>query len=101
MDRCGQLSFRQVRYQKVDIKLPIFISIFSKIFFYSVASTNEAAFVIGGSQEDSSSYLDVIAQFKDNAWSLYGNLQKRRFLHGSITSGDETMVIGGMTNDGS
>ena len=47
------------------------------------------------------SYSDVIAQFKDNTWSLYGNLQRRRQLHGSITSGDETMIIGGYTNDGS
>ena len=74
---------------------------FRKIFYYSVASTNEAAFVIGGSERDGSSYLDVIAQFKDDQWSLYGKLQKRRFLHGSITSGSQTMVIGGFTNDGS
>ena len=76
----------------------LFKYLFSKISHYSVASTNEAAFVIGGW---AGSYSDVIAQFKDNAWSLYGNLQKRRRLHGSITSGDETMVIGGQTNDGS
>ena len=72
--------------------------ILSKIAFYSVASTNDAAFVIGGYTGSNS---DVIAQFKDNAWSLYGNLQRRRHLHGSITSGDETMIIGGNTNDGS
>ena len=60
---------------------------------YSVASTNEAAFVIGG--YDGSSNLDVIAQFKDNEWSLYGNLKKGRSVHGSITFGDKTMVIGG------
>ena len=38
---------------------------------------------------------DVIAQFKDNKWSLYGNLHKGRSVHGSITFGDKTMVIGG------
>ena len=72
--------------------------IFSKIFFYSVASTNEAAFVIGG--WTGSRISDVIAQFKDNAWSLYGNLQKPRENHASITSGDMTMIIGGYTPDG-
>ena len=66
--------------------------IFSKIYLYSVASTNDAAFVIGGV---TGSYSDVIAQFKDNAWSLYGNLQKPRNNHASITSGDMTMIIGG------
>ena len=90
MDRCARLSFCQLRYEKVDIKLPIFMSIFSKIFYYSVASTNVAAFVIWGSQQDGSLYLDVIAQFKDNAWSLYGNLQKPRNNQASITSGDLT-----------
>ena len=74
--------------------------IFSKIFFYSVASTNEAAFVIGGHAGSNSDVMDVIAQFKDNAWSLYGNLQKPRENHASITSGDMTMIIGGYTPDG-
>ena len=64
-----------------------------KIYFYTVASTPEAAFVIGG--YDGSLYIDVIAQFKNNQWSLHGNLQKGRRLHGSITSGSLAMVIGG------
>ena len=82
-------------------KLPIYADL-RKIAQYSVASTTDAAFVIGGyGGYDGSSRLDVIAQFKENAWSLYGNLQKRRDLHGSITSGDETMIIGGYTTDGS
>ena len=67
--------------------------IFSQIYFYSVASTNEAAFVIGGFTGNWIS--NVIAQFKENAWSLYGNLQKGRRNHASITYGDMTMIIGG------
>ena len=47
-----------------------------------------------------SSVLDVIAQFKDNAWSLYGNLQKPRADHASITSGDMTMIIGNYASNG-
>ena len=42
-----------------------------------------------------SSRSDAIAQFKDNAWSLYGRLQKPRDNFASITSGDMTMIIGG------
>ena len=97
MERCGRLPFCQVRYQ--ISKRSLFIANLSRISYYSVASTNDAAFVIGGYTD--SGYSDVIAQFKDNAWSLYGNLQRRRRLHGSITSGDKTMIIGGGTNDGS
>ena len=66
-----------------------------------MASTPEAAFVIGG-QDGYLSYLDVIAKFQNDEWSLYpGNLQKRRWGHGSITSGSDTLIIGGYTNDGS
>ena len=65
---------------------------------YSVASTTEAAFVIGGYE---SSRLDVIAKFENNNWSLHGNLQEARIYHGSITYGSQLIVIGGSTNDGS
>lgn len=54
--------------------------------------------MIGGWKGDNS---DVIAQFKNMQWSLYGNLKKRRHGHGSIISGSQTMVIGGQTNDAS
>ena len=64
-----------------------------RIYYYSVASTLEAAFVIGG--YDGDSYLDVIAQFQNNQWSRYGNLQKRRAFHGSITSG--SLINGSLT----
>ena len=69
-----------------------------RISHFSVASTSEAAFVIGGL--DGSSYLDVIAKFENYEWSLYGNLRKRRSTHGSITSGTDTLIIGGWTDDG-
>ena len=75
--------------------------IFRQISHYSVASTTEAAFVIGGYTGGSPAYSDVIAQFKNMQWSLYGNLKKRRYGHGSIISASQTMVIGGLTDDGS
>ena len=67
-----------------------------KISLYSVASTSKAAFVIGGYP-----YSDVITKFANDEWSLYGNLQRRRDGHGSITSGTDTLIIGGNTIDGS
>ena len=72
---------------------------FRIISYYSVASTTEAAFLMGG--WDRSSSLDVIAKFENNNWSLYGDLQKARRGHGSITYGSQTIVIGGATHDGS
>ena len=66
---------------------------------YSVASTNQAAFFIGGRHGSSPS--SVIAKYENDEWFLYGNLKKRRRGHGSITSGTATIVIGGVTDDGS
>ena len=51
-----------------------------------MASTNEAAFIIGP---------NVIAQFKDNTWSVHGTLKVQRSFRGSITSGVLTMIVGG------
>ena len=65
-----------------------------------VASTDEASFVIGGCDGTScSSPSDVIAQFKNNVWSLYAKLKNRRGLHGSVTYRGQTMVIGGFSLD--
>lgn len=72
--------------------------IFSRIVRYATASTPDAAFIIGG--WDGSTWSDVIARFKDDEWSLYGNLHRRRSGPGSITSGYQTMIIGGWTDDG-
>jgi len=38
---------------------------------------------------------DIVAQFKNNQWSRLANLNQRRSGHGSITIGEETMIIGG------
>ena len=93
-------SFEIIK-EKVSAFVKIRLTDYSRrIAYYSISSTLEAAFVIGGRDLDDS-YLDVIAQFQNNQWSRYGNLQKRRSLHGSITSGSLTMIIGGSTDNGS
>ena len=63
------------------------------IAFYSVSSTNQAAFFIGG--YDGNSVISTIAKYENDEWSLYGNLKKCRRFHGSITSGSDTIVIDG------
>ena len=96
MELCSGLPFWQVRYR--NFNTIIIHRDLSRISYYSVASTKNATFVIGG--WNGLSNLDVIAKFKDNAWSLYGNLQKPRCNHASITSADMTMIIGGATSNG-
>ena len=61
---------------------------------YSTASTDDAAFIIGGYNT-----RDTIAQFRNNQWRKLGSLNKGRYYHGSITVGQETMIIGGDSND--
>ena len=58
---------------------------------YSVSSTNQAAFFIGG--HDGSSPLSVIAKYENDNWSLHGNLKRRRSGHGSITYGTKQLWL--------
>ena len=64
------------------------------ILYYSTASTSEAAYIIGGSDSK-----DVIAEFKNDAWKQLETLAKARYGHNSISLGDETMIIGGISSD--
>ena len=68
--------------------------ILSYIYAYSTASTSEATYIIGGASTG-----DIIAQFKNGAWSQFGTLAKGRSHHGSISFENEFMVIGGFSDD--
>jgi len=59
-----------------------------------VASTEHAAFIIGGRDRNSNA-IDIIAKFQDNEWTQYGSLKAARYVHGSITSTEQTMIMGG------
>ena len=37
----------------------------------------------------------IIAEYRNDKWSLLESLNTDRFGHGSITYGDSTMIIGG------
>ena len=69
--------------------------ILSSIESYSTASTSEAAYIIGGWFTH-----DLIAEFKNGEWQLFGKLMNGRGFHGSIALGNEFMVIGGYSSDG-
>ena len=62
--------------------------------YYSTASTSNAAYFIGGLFSK-----EVIAEFKNNTWRQLGTLTKGRSDHGSISLGNEMMVIGGSSSD--
>lgn len=66
-----------------------------EMYYYSTASTSNAAYIIGGYNTN-----EVIAEFKNYAWRQLGTLTKGRLGHASISLVDETMVIGGYSSDG-
>ena len=68
--------------------------VFREMIAYSTASTSEAAYIIGGQTTQA-----IIAEFKNDGWLQFGTLTQGRQYHGSITLGDETMVVGGYGSD--
>ena len=65
---------------------------FSKIRCYSVASLADAAFIIGGYDDND----QIVAQFKNDQWSKFADMNTARGHHGSITFREQTMIIGGL-----
>ena len=63
---------------------------------YSTASTDDAAFFIGGID-----VYNTIAEYRNNQWRNRHSLTIGRVYHGSITVGREIMIIGGHSSDGS
>ena len=73
----------------------VIIILSRKIHWYSTAATDEAAYIIGGP-----GYSDSIAEFKNEQWRKLGNLTQGRQVHGSISIGQRTMVLGENTGSG-
>ena len=67
----------------------------SYIFGYSTASTPDAAYIIGGGTT-----MGIVAEFKEGQWSQLASLNKGRYHHGSLSVGDQTIIIGGFAESG-
>ena len=66
------------------------ITLFSRIFGYSTASSPDAAYIIGGAGAS-----NIVAVFKNDQWTQLGDLNEGRAGHGSITVGGQVMIVGG------
>ena len=77
-----------------------------RIYYYSTAATADAAYIIGGFQSEGfsrftlTSYSSTISEFKNGKWRRLGELIQGRQVHGSISIGQFTMVVGGATKSG-
>ena len=65
---------------------------------YSTVSTSEAAYIIGGVLPQKITG-DIIAEFKNDSLHRFGTISKGRANHGSISIGNQFMVIGGWHYD--
>ena len=72
---------------------------------YATVSTADSVFIIGGitygnEADRSSSISSIIAQYKDDTWSMLGNLQQPRYRHSAtLVDYSKIMIIGGVVSD--
>ena len=84
-----------IKVSTIIISDQIKIYYFSYIGYYSTASTPDAAYIIGGYYQRT-----VVAEFKDDQWNQLGSLNKGRYAHGSLSVGDQTIIVGGDAESG-
>ena len=81
-----------------------------RIYWYATASTSSAAYILGGYFENwvpkkggrfekVRNYYSTIAEYKNNKWSKFGDLQKKRYGHSAIFFNEETIIVGGIVED--
>ena len=72
-----------------------------RISYYASVSTRTGVLIIGGFQGGYINYArrSSIVEFKDNEWTLIGNLKQARSDHQAILVGSFVMAVGGFSND--
>ena len=88
-------TIRMAPRKYLATKKIILIFQFSCIRDYSTASTSDAAYIIGGYYTEG-----VVAEFKNDRWNQLASLNKGRSRHGSLSVGDQTIIIGGVAESG-
>ena len=68
-----------------------------RIWGYATASTDSAAYIIGGRTYDGSElkYVSTIAEYKNNKWRKFGDLTKKRRSSSAIFFNGEYIIVGG------
>ena len=70
------------------------------IFYYSIrryatTHTEDSVYIIGGYTDGSPLRTSTIAKYKNEIWTIAGNLKQGRSSHGAITVKERTIIIGG------
>ena len=69
-----------------------------RIYGYATASTDSAAYIIGGWEYDER--VSTIAQFKDNQWLKIGDLNEKKSSLSAIFHNGEYLIVGGWVDSG-
>ena len=81
----------------ISISKYFIIIFYFRISHYATTHTEDSVYIIGGVTDGSSSSTSTIAKYKNDIWTIAGNLNQARSSHGAITVKGRTMVIGGFT----
>ena len=73
------------------------VQIFSSIRRYASVSTQTSVLIIGGYSNNGIS--SSIVEYKEDKWTVIGNLKQARYGHESISIGSLIMIIGGHSDD--
>ena len=83
------------------MSLSILISTYLIIIFYfriteyATANTEDSVYIIGGYTGGSPERTSTIAKYKNDIWTIAGNLKQARNSHEAITVKGRTIIIGG------
>ena len=71
--------------------------LFIRISNYASVSTQTSVFIIGG--WTNSGRRSSIVEFKNDIWTIIGNMKQTRSSHQAILIGSLVMIVGGFSND--
>ena len=67
-----------------------------RIYWYATASTDSAAYIIGGLDGIYiTNSVSTIAEYKNNKWRKFGDLSKARYYSSAIFHNGEYIIVGG------
>ena len=82
---------------KLFAEFPVYNKLL-RISHYATASTDSAAYIIGGYNGDD--VVSTIAEYKNNKWRAIGNLNEPKDSLSAIFNNGEYIVVGGNVNSG-
>ena len=76
----------------------VYIFLSFRIYAYATASTDSAAYIIGGRGSDGR--ISTIGQYKNNKWLNIGDLKEKKSSLSATFHNGEYLIVGGTTGDG-